>query len=394
MIDIVLQSIKNLKKEGVRTFLTLIGVVIGIGAIVSLLSVGQGLNLAVETQLEQLGSNTIYIIPGNPFSQAVSRVTITQNDLDKIKSITNVTDVIPMYIYPVALEFNNEIKGIQAFGVDPTEGQVFIDMGYYEIVDGRWLEDSDSSSVVIGEKLAKEGFDKEINLRKLIVLNGIEYKVVGVIKNLIQTDVDSANLVMMSVNGIKKLAPNIGPAETWVRVNSSNDVKKASDKMKEYFDDKYGERSVYVITSDQLLEQVGSIFGLITLFLVGIGSISLVVGGVGIMNAMVTSVVERTKEIGILKALGASNSKILLLFILEAAFIGAIGGIIGITIGYILSIIVSIIAVGSGFPLQAAITWQITLGALAFSMIIGMVSGILPAKRAADMDPIEALRYD
>jgi len=112
------------------------------------------------------------------------------------------------------------------------------------------------------------------------------------------------------------------------------------------------------------------------------------------MNAMVTSVVERTKEIGIMKALGASNFRILSIFLLESGFIGMVGGIIGIAIGYGLSIIVAIIGAQSGFPLEAGITWEITLGALAFSMALGMVSGALPAWRAANLDPIEALRYE
>lgn len=396
MIDTTIHALKNLRREGVRTFLTLIGVVIGIAAIVALLSVGQGLNQAVETQLSQLGSNTVYVIPGNPFSgSSFSKISITQNDLDQIKSISNVSDVIPMYLTPVNITFGKDNYGATALGIDPIEGKVFVDLGYYEVTDGQWLSKGDSSSILIGDKLATDAFDKEISIRKILLLNGQEFKVGGIITQKIQgSDVSSSNLVMMSVDAIKKLDPTIGPSETWIRTTSASDVTEVADKIKKYFDRKYGEKSVYVITSDQLLDQVNSIFGLITIFLVGIGSISIIVGGVGIMNAMVTSVVERTKEIGIMKALGASNFRILAIFLLESAFIGAIGGIIGIAIGYGLSIIVAVIAQASGFPLEAGITWEITLGALAFSMLLGMASGALPAWRAANLDPIEALRYD
>jgi len=395
MFDTIVHALKNLRREGIRTFLTLIGVVIGIAAIVALLSVGQGLNQAVSTQLEQLGSNTIYVIPGNPFSGgSYAKITITPSDLDRIKSISNVTDVIPMYMLPVNVTYGKENFGATALGIDPVEGKVFIDLGYYTIDDGQWLSKGDSSSILIGDKMATDAFEKEISVRKLLLLNGEEFKVAGIISQKIQSEMSSSNLVIMSVDSIKKLSPTIGPAETWIRTTAASDVKGVADKITTYFEKEYGEKSVYVVTSDQLLEQVNQIFGLITIFLVGIGSISIIVGGVGIMNAMVTSVVERTKEIGIMKALGASNGKILAIFLLEAGFIGAIGGIIGIAIGYGLSIIVAIIGAQSGFPLEAGITWQITFGALAFSMMLGMVSGALPAWRAANLDPIEALRYE
>jgi len=268
-------------------------------------------------------------------------------------------------------------------------------LGYYALTDGQWISKSSSSSILIGDKLATDAFSKEITVRRTLLLNDQPFVVNGIIKQLIQgSGVGSSNLIIMSVDGIKTLSPDIGPTETWVRTSSASDVKDVADKITKYFDKQYGEKSVYVITSDQLLEQVNSIFGLITIFLVGIGSISIIVGGVGIMNAMVTSVVERTKEIGIMKALGASDLKILSIFILEAGFIGMIGGTIGIIIGYSLAILVAIIGAQSGFPLEAGITWQITLGSLAFSMALGMISGALPAYRAARLDPIEALRYD
>jgi len=395
MMDIIIHAMKNLRREGIRTFLTLIGVVIGIAAIVALLSAGQGLTLAVENELEQLGSNIIYLYPGDPYSGTSSTsITITEYDLDKVRAITNVTDVLPMYMLPVSITFGNENFGALAMGVDMEDAKIFTDMGYYKLIEGQWISKGDSYSVLIGKKVAEEAFDKPINVRKILFLNEQEFRVSGIIDDSIMSSTGMGGIVMMSIEAIKKLDSSIGPSETWVMTSSANDVTEVSEKMKDYFNKKYGEKSVYVITSEQLLEQVNSIFGLITIFLVGIGSISIIVGGVGIMNAMITSVVERTKEIGIMKALGASNFKILAIFLLESGFIGMIGGIIGILIGYGLSIIIAIIGSQSGFPLEAAINWQITLGALAFSMLLGMISGAIPAWRAANLDPIEALRYE
>ena len=145
---------------------------------------------------------------------------------------------------------------------------------------------------------------------------------------------------------------------------------------------------------EQSIEQIGSMLGMLTIFIVGIASISLIVGGIGIMNAMVTSVMERTKEIGLYKALGASNNKILTIFLLEAAFIGLIGGVIGALFGLAGAQLITIIANASNFPIQSVIIPEIVIGALAFSMIVGILSGVYPAMRAAKLDPVEALRYE
>ena len=126
----------------------------------------------------------------------------------------------------------------------------------------------------------------------------------------------------------------------------------------------------------------------------GIAGISLVVGGIGIMNAMITSVMERTREIGIMKALGASNNKILAIFLLESLFIGAIGGLIGIIVGYLLAVVIAAVGTAAGFGLIAYFGWEIMIGALLFAMVVGGVSGLLPAIRAANMDPVTALRYE
>ena len=143
-----------------------------------------------------------------------------------------------------------------------------------------------------------------------------------------------------------------------------------------------------------MLEIINQIYGLITTVLVGIASISIIVGGIGIANAMIASVMERTKEIGIMKAIGASDNKILVMFLLEAGFIGVVGGIIGITLGYGISLLISYVAALSGLKLQTNFSLEIIIGALLFSMIVGMVSGYFPAKKAAKLDPVEALRYE
>ena len=398
MLDVVLEATKNLRREGIRTFLTLIGIVIGIAAIVSLLSIGAGLNQSITQELEGLGSDTLFMTPSgsiNP-SGGTTSTKITETDIRFIESLSTVKSVLKEYQAAVTVEFANERKSVSFVGVNDAALNEYVDLGYIEILDGRWLEKGESSSIVINEYMAKELFSKEIGLRKQLYLNGKEYKVVGVMKMTIQIPGMTGGTGMMFVtyDGFSRLFPNATPVEILIKTTSKDVVDSTSQKIKDYFEDKYGKKSVTVLTYDELLDTVNSLLSIITIFLAGIAGISLIVGGIGIMNAMVTSVIERTKEIGVMKALGASNNKVLAMFILEAGFIGAVGGIIGIILGYFLAGLIAIVATQSGFAIGAVITFEITLGALLFSMAIGMISGFYPAYRAAKMDPVNALRYE
>lgn len=147
-------------------------------------------------------------------------------------------------------------------------------------------------------------------------------------------------------------------------------------------------------TSEDAIESIQSVLGIISVFLLGIAAISLLVGGVGIMNSMFTNVLERTKEIGVMKAIGAKNSTVLLLFLIEAGFVGLFGGIAGIIIGYLIAAVVSTIAVSAGFNLAPFISAPLLFGVMIFSVLVGMVSGFIPARQASQMDPVEALRYE
>jgi len=198
----------------------------------------------------------------------------------------------------------------------------------------------------------------------------------------------------MPLDGLKRISDAKNPGIIFVTATGKDVVTDTADAIKKLIEKKYGEGSVIVYTTEQILEQVNMLLGVITIFIMGIASISLIVGGIGIMNAMVTSVLERTKEIGLYKALGASNRKVLSIFLLEAGFIGLIGGIIGVIFGFAMAALIAVIGSASGYGLTAVITPQIILGGLGFAIIIGMLSGFYPALRASRLDPVEALRYE
>ena len=398
MIDETEESLKNLRRAGIRTFLTLIGVVIGIAAIVALLSVGAGVTATFEEQFESLGSNTIMIAPGDAFNmQSNTTVEITDSDTRFIKNLSTVDDVIKEYASPVAVKFNNETKSSVFFTIDEEGFEFFKSTDFVTLDSGRWVEPGESSAIMISSGLAETAFDREINLRKQININGKDFKVVGIFKlSAMMSGMagGGGGMILTTVEGYERVFENANLVEMMVKTTNTDNVDKTKEEIEEYFEDKYGKRSMTILTSEQAIEQFTMILGMLTIFIVGIAGISLVVGGLGIMNAMVTSVMERTREIGLYKAIGASNQKVLTIFLLEAGFIGLIGGIIGVLLGLAGAELITIIANASNFPITSVLVPEIIIGALAFSLIVGMVSGFYPALRASKLDPVEALRYD
>jgi putative ABC transport system permease protein len=179
-----------------------------------------------------------------------------------------------------------------------------------------------------------------------------------------------------------------------VRVATKEDVASAQQKVERIFEKRFGkdQKDVAVSTSEQILARIGAVLGLLQLFLAGVASISLLVGGIGIMNTMVMAVLERTQEIGVMKAIGATNTLILSIFLLEAGMIGLVGGLLGVTIGYVLSFGIGSISSVTGFAIDVQLDFGLIAFALVFSMLVGMISGLIPARNAAGLEPVVALR--
>lgn len=390
--EIFKKGFRSLRRQGIKTYLTTLGVVIGIAAIVALLLIGQGLNQSVQEQFEQMGSNTLIVLPGSSMVTSVF-AKFDADDPGRIESINGVESVNPVYFESVEANVRDEKRNIVIMGIDPENQEGLASMGMLTLAEGRQLSNSDKFSVIVGSSLAEDGFDKELQLKQKIMVDGKGLRIVGITKasgSSYGAMFDSA--VIMSLDGLEELTgEELSPFRIPVKTFTKEDVPEVKEKITRILTKAHGEEDFQIMTSSQMQESANTILGLINAVLIGIAAISLLVGAIGIMNTMFMSVLERTKEIGIMKSIGATNKMIRNIFLIESGFIGMAGGIIGLIIGFIIAVIVSVIASSSGFAMNITPDPMIFVGSVAFAMIVGMVSGYIPAKNASKMDPVDAL---
>ncbi len=395
-------ALSNIKRNEVRSLLTLAGIVIGIAAVVSLISLGQGLQEAVNEQFELMGTNTIMVMSGSGLTGMAGAATpLTQSDLEVIRKVKGV-DLAGGFISKIAkIEFNDEIKYSWVSGFPQDESRRIIeDMGGYSIEKGRDLKEADKYKTVVGCMLANaDVFEKEVNIGDKVKIEGQTFKVVGSYEPIGNPDDDSA--LGIPLETAREVFDE--PDELMVIMARSKDgyttddvAEDIKEKLRKDRGQKEGEEDFTVQTSEQLKETAGVVLDVINYVLIGIAAISLLVGGVGIMNTMYTSVLERTREIGVMKAIGAKDSDIMVVFLIESGILGLVGGIIGCSIGIGLSKSVEILATEelNTTLLTAYIAPEFIIGALMFSFIVGCISGILPARQASQLKPVDALRYE
>ncbi len=394
-----------MKRRKVRSWLTLIGIIIGIAAIISLISLGEGLQNALSKQFTALGNDKLIIsAKGNILSAGLSidAIKITEKDLEVIRKTPGVKKAAGIIYSTARIEYNNHVRYfvIQGMPTDPEERALVGEANYFHLSQGRSLQNNDKYKAVLGYEYTKSTmFDKEIFLNNKFKINNQEFKVIGFWDKIGSPQDDSAIMIPLDTyqeifNKPKELglifvqtAAGEGP------IKVADNVKK---DLRKYRKQKEGKEDFNIQTPEQLAATFSTIISIVEAVLIGIASISLLVGGIGIMNTMYTAVLQRTKEIGILKAIGAKNSNILLLFLIESGLYGLGGGLIGILIGIGFAKLVEwifTIAVGPAF-LSVQLNWWLISGTLLFSFIVGCLSGIAPAKRASKLNPVEALRNE
>ncbi|HDI06568.1 MAG TPA: ABC transporter permease [Candidatus Aenigmarchaeota archaeon] len=397
IFDLIIFSFKGLSHRKLRSWLTIIGIFIGISAVVGLVSLGQGMQEAIAKQFEELGTDKITIVPGTKAAFTSSK--LTKKDLETIKKVKGVEYAAGMIISNALVNFRDEEKTsfITGIPLDENSREILEDSQSFKILEGRDLRQGDKYKIIVGYDVARgDLFSKEVHVRDKLKIKGKEFKVVGILEKIGNRMDDSTVVIPLEVareifdlkDEYRMIIAKVKNGEKPSKV--AEDIKKALRRERGL---KEGEEDFAVETTEDLIKSFNTILGIVSIVLIGIAAISLLVGGVGIMNTMYTSVLERTRDIGIMKAIGAKDRDILIIFLFESGFIGLIGGIIGCILGIALALGVTQFASVAGYGfLEAKVSPDLILFAIGFSFIAGAISGILPASRASRLQPVEALR--
>jgi len=394
---------KNLKKRKLRSWLTIIGIFISVATIFTLISLSLGLENAVNEQFKQIGVDKFFITPkgtaGAPGSGGA--VKLNETDFNVIKRVSGVKDAVYMSAGNVKIEYSGKPRYYMIAAIPCDENSMLSliqEAGNLKLDDGVFLEKGDMKKVVVGSLYKEKQFDKPVEVGTTIKLNGVDFRVKGILKT-VGNPADDQN-IYMCFDQFKELMNRSDYDYIYVQVLPGENLTKIADdvtnKLRKSRGVKEKTQDFSVSTPEELLNSFKNILNIITVFLLGIAGISLIVGAIGIANTMYTSVLERRKEIGVMKAIGARNSDIVWIFVVESGMLGLIGGAIGIVLGMGVGKIIEFIAINFiGTNLLAVVFPLWLIGAcLGFAFLIGALSGMFPALGGAKIHPTEALRYE
>ncbi len=398
-------AFKSLKQRKTRSILTLVGIFIAILTIFVLMSLSLGLNEFVNEQFEILGTDKFFIQPkgqaGAPGSGGA--VELTTDDVNIIEKVKGVNMVAYAVVGSAKIEFNDKVRYYLSIGI-PTEDSTTIDFFFessnLNMNEGRFLRKGDKKKIMMGYNYKyKDLFGKPVRTGDKIKINGVEFEIVGVVDAVGNPGDDQQ--IYISLEDFKELYDSGERVDfIYVQIKPGEDskqvVNRAERELMNFRD--VDERTIdfTIQTPEELLATIGTILNILTAFLVGIGAISLLVGGIGIANTMYTSILERRKEIGTMKAVGARNSDILLIFVIESGILGLLGGFLGLIVGIIAAKIIEYVAavyIGSNL-LRASLNPLLIIGSITFAFLIGIVSGLAPSYQASRLKPVDTLRYE
>ena len=396
-------AITNLRHRGIRSWLTILGVFIGIAAVVSLISLGNGLQTAITGQFSSLSADTLTIQNaetgyGPPGSTAIKK--LTKHDFNLVKATPGVEIAISRLLRTVTVDYN-DVRGYKYIASIPesqSDVNFIYETIYTEVASGRLLKAEDRGTVVIGaDFMKKDEFGKDVKVGNTIKIQGKSFKVIGILE---KAGTFQLNLAAFMTERDMKDILNISDEIDIIVARVSNPdrteavAEEIEKRMRKDRKQKVGEEDFSVQTAVQSLQSINTILTILNIIVGGIAAISLIIGGIGIANTMYTSVLERMKEIGIMKAVGGENSEILKIFIIESGMLGLVGGIVGSIMGIGFAFLVSFIAeyvLGQNL-IQVTISYPLIFMAISFSFLIGLISGILPAFQASRLKPVVALR--
>jgi len=401
MLELLRIAFRSVLKRKKRAALTMLGVFIGIAAVVALISLGQGLQQTINAQFEKVGADKILIQAKEVgFGGQTAPGQLKRHELDVVGNAQGVIHVAGQLFRSQTVQYNKVQRTLTTISLPnkADEAALAIKTATWETSEGRMLTHKDKGKAVIGYDLAyKKKFGRDIPLGSKITVGNETLEVVGILKRTGDPGSDAS--VVLPEDDLRAI---LGEPEAYsmiaVQTARTEDPDTVADRIKRALrrdrHEDEGKEDFTVQTSTELIASFNNVLGIIQVVFVGIAAISLVVGGIGIMNTMYTAVLERTREIGVMKAIGARNSDILKLFVFESGMLGLAGGLIGVLIGTAMSTTVSIFANATFGPntINAAYPPLLIFGALFFSLTVGALSGMMPARRASKLKPVQALR--
>lgn len=397
-LDSFQYALRGMLSRQTQSYLTILGVVIGIASIVAIVSIGQGISSYVQEQMMALGTDYVSITPGTDLGLSssnpvgISKAILTSNDLKIIDGVGGVKKAYGQVMSMPSIEFGGE-KGTTICIAFTAGG--FEDFPMYKLREGRYYRAA-AGEAIIGGGLANDVFKRDVRIGDTIKLNNASFRVVGILEKGSGMMAIADSMVAVDTADMQRITGQSKAVNAFVEIDAKllpganpDDVAAViAERLRNAHKVTAETQDFTILTPAAASNIVGSIIVTLNLFLGGLAGIALIVGGVGIMNTMFMAVTERTREIGILKAVGARDSNILEIFILESGMIGLVGGVIGCAIGWSLSYGMNLFGVPSNVDLSL-------IGyALAFSFVVGMVSGFIPARVASSLEPVEALRYE
>ena len=411
--DSLSTALKSLASNKLRSALTMLGMVIGVAAVIGLMSIGRGAESMVTSTFEDLGSDVVWVQPHNPDAPGFAGLSpefavnsLTMDDAEALADIPSVVAIAPTNNNYAELVVGSESFAAMVEGSTPDVKQT----SNYELEYGQFITDRNVAKrdtvVVLGANAADELFPSSDPLGASVKIKGKRFTVIGVLEpkggSMMGVKMDDVVVIPITTFQTKLFANETASGQDAVgsiaiQLAGSGYIDGAIADIKAILRDRHrigsGEKDDFaVISQEQVVGMLTQITGVFTIFLGAIAGISLMVGGIGIMNIMLVSVTERTREIGIRKALGAKRRDILVQFLLESAVMSLVGSGIGVIFGWIMSRVASSISI-SGTNLPAVVSPDIVVLAISVAILIGIVSGIYPAMRAARLNPIDALHY-
>jgi putative ABC transport system permease protein len=413
--QIILEALESLNANKIRSGLTILGIVIGVAAVIAMLAVGQGAQNSITGSINGIGTNVLFVFSGKQTAGPPGR---NQNVSKNIQKLT--MDDAEAIADPFAAPSIAAVAPILQGQADATAQGITVSTTLYgvtpsyeavrsaTVTEGSFINSEQylghASVVVLGPDLAQQIFNRKEGLvGESIRISGQPFRVIGVLESKGGSSFGNAdNQVVIPLTTAKDRVIKRNNNEVdmiFVQAVTAEQTTLASDEITQILQTRHhipiGEDDDFtVFTQQDMLQTASSITGILTIFLGGIAAISLLVGGIGIMNIMLVSVAERTREIGLRKALGATKKDILTQFLAESSFLSLLGGMLGIFFGWVISFIVGRVAAATGNSFDPSITLDSILLATIFSAAIGMFFGIYPASRAASLQPVEALRND